>query len=163
MRKLDFTPRSLEFLKLQTSPSRPPPSSSSTPPLSRSSATAGRRAAPPEAPACFSWPPHVAPALAHRLNPLLLVFPEPTTLLCRPTEPALCRRRPPPLIAAAALPAPPPALAAPTRRSQAGRRPSFSPLAFSRALHVTPPLPGRHLTVVVASARACLPHPSLLV
>jgi hypothetical protein len=57
------------------------------------------------------------------------------------STPPLPRSRPPPLTAAAALPAPPPALAAPTRRPQAGRRPSPSPLAFLRARHAAPPLP----------------------
>jgi hypothetical protein len=54
---------------------------------------------------------------------------------------AACYRRPSPLTTAAALPVPPSASAAPTRRYQADRRPSPSPLAFSRARHAALPLP----------------------
>jgi hypothetical protein len=132
--------RSLEFLKFITQPLAPLPSSSSAPPLPRSSAAAGCHDAPPEAPACLSWHPRIAPELGHHLSAPPLAFPERDTLLRRPTEPP-CRRRPPQLTVAAALPVPPPALAAPTRCPQAGRRPSSSPLAFSRARHAAPPLP----------------------
>jgi hypothetical protein len=155
VRKLDFTSRSLEFLEFTSQPlAPPPPSSSSASPLLRSSAATGRRATPPEATSCSSAAPRVASELGHRLSVPPLAFPERDTLLYRPPElPLLCRRRPPPLIAAAALPAPPPALAAPTRRPQAGRRPSFSPLAFFRALHIAPPLPELCLAITSPPSR----------
>jgi hypothetical protein len=140
--ELDFTIRSLEFLEFKSLPlAPPPPSSSSAPPLPCSSASAGRRAAPPEAFPCLSWPPRVTSELCHRLSAPTLAFPERDTLLYLLPELPLYRCRSPLLTATTALLAPPPALAAPTRRPQAGRRPSFSPLAFSRALHVAPPLP----------------------
>jgi hypothetical protein len=92
-------------------------------------------------PPCLSWPPRLAPELAHRLNPFLLAFPERATLLRRLTEPPTCHRRPPPLTTAVALLAPAPALVAPMRRPQAGHCPSSSPLGFFRACHAAPPLP----------------------
>jgi hypothetical protein len=74
--------RPLEFLKFTTQPLAPPPLSSfSAPPLPRSSAAAGRRAAPPKAPACFSWPPRVASKLGHHLRAPPLASPERTTPL----------------------------------------------------------------------------------
>jgi hypothetical protein len=70
--------------------------------------------------------------IAHQpLAPPLLLFPPLTSATAgrhRSPPLQLCRRH--------LLP-----LAAPTRRPQAGRRPSPSPLAFSRAHHAAPPLP----------------------
>jgi hypothetical protein len=95
-------------------------------------------------PCCARLPPAPAPLHASPPNsPTALAplcWPSPSAPR-RPTEPPLCRRRPPPLTATAALPVPPPVLAALTCRLQAGRRPSSSPLAFSRAGHIAPPLP----------------------
>jgi hypothetical protein len=126
--------RSLKLLKFHITPGAPLPSSSA-PPLPRSSAAQGL----PLPLLASTRRPRARPPP----QPHLAAFPKHATLLCHPPEPpaATCCRRPPPLTAAAALQAPPLALVAPTRRPQAGRRPSSSPLAFSHARHIAPPLP----------------------
>jgi hypothetical protein len=92
---------------------------------------------PPEAPASFSWPPRIAPKLAHRLTFFLLAFLE------RATPPDRAAPLPPQAAAAHCCCSSAGATScssSPTRRLQAGRRPSPSPLAFSRALHFAPSL-----------------------